>query len=167
MRRTIQSKVPESVLFLLPGTLIALPIEDRAMLFLREDQWGLKKYADRCPAELRMCTWDIDAVLLIVFLLRLARTDLTTFEFWIDAGSPGGVRVLQDLAAQPRIDVHLVTDRIARSFRLRNVVRSHVQDLLNVVRSRNAWRPEQFDAVRARICQLYPPPHAVVERAVT
>ncbi len=161
MRRTVQSKLPESVLSLLPGTLIALPIEDRAMLFLREDQWGLKKYADRCPAELRMCTWDIDAVVLIVFLLRLARTDLTTFEFWIDAGSPGGVRVLQDLAAQPRIDVHLVTDRIARSFRLRNVVRSHVQDLLNVVRSRNAWRPEQFDAVRARICQLYPTPHTL------
>jgi len=151
-----RSTVPASVRAINPVRLVAEIVDDRLLLFLREDEWGLRKYVGACPGELRLCVWDFEPVLAVVLLLRLARTDLTTFEYWIDAGSPAGVRILQGLAEQPRVDAHIVTAAVARSVRVQNTVRRAALDILDTIRQRRAWTPEDFAAARRRICQLYP-----------
>lgn len=154
-------EVPPSVLDKRPGTLVLITADPEVLLFLREDEWGLMKYPAKCPVELRMGTWDVDQVLLVVLLVRLARSDLTTYEAWINVGDPLGVRTLQCLAPQPKIDLHVVTDRIVRSLRVLNPLRLQASELIHTIRNRNAWTPEQFEAAQLRLSRLHPTPSAL------
>jgi hypothetical protein len=154
-------KIPADVFAKSPATLVIVSEPTEVTLFLCEDEWGLKKYPRDCPAELRLGSWEIDQVLLVGLLLRLARSDATTFDCWIDAGNPAGVRTLQNLAAQGCINVHVVTHEVARSLRLENPVREDAALLVNRLRSREAWSPEDFQHALARLNKLYPTPQAL------
>lgn len=149
-------EVPEVIFALPPGRLMAMARDAQVVLFLREDEWGMKKYPQRCPADLRIGTWDVDDVLLVVLLLRLMRTDLTTFEYWINICESSGVRLLQDLSAQAQIAAQVVTDCTVRSLRMMNTLRAGAAALVETAGRRNAWSPEEFARVRDRIWQLHP-----------
>lgn len=154
-------KVPDEIKALPPGRLVALPVDTDVVLYLREEDFGMKRYPRQCPVELRLGTWQIDKVLAAVLLLRLARTDLTTFEFWLNAGEPTGVRTLQCLAAQAFVDVHVVADKEVRSLRVNNPLRVDASQIVNTIRGHNAWSLEDFQRACARISALYPTPHAL------
>jgi hypothetical protein len=154
-------RIPESIRTLSTGRLVAVPVETDVVFYLREDDFGMKKYPRNCPVEMRLGTWQIDKVLTAVLLVRLARTDLTTFEFWLNAGDPTGVRTLQCLAAQAQIDVHVVADKDIRSLRINNPIRVDASRMVNTIRGRNAWTEDDFQQACARVSQLYPTPHAM------
>jgi hypothetical protein len=152
----MKESVPQSVLALPPGRLVVVPTEEGATLYLREDNFGMRKYPQRCPFEMRLASWDMDGALAIVLMARLAASDATTFECWIDAAHPAGVRTLQCLASQPYADLHIVTTGITRSLRANNDAQMYPSILLNMIRSRPAWTPEGFAGVIRRLTTLYP-----------
>ncbi len=149
-------RIPDHVRQAAPGRLMAVAEDTDVVLYLRESELGMRNYPRRCPASLRVLTWDIDRVLVIVLLLRLNRNDATTFEVWIDAGEPEGVRMLQCLAAQGAIDVHILAEPTIRSLRLNNPLVIDAAQLVNDVRNREAWSDDEFEKVCRRIATLYP-----------
>jgi len=144
-----------------PGLLIPYARENTVALFIREDEFGLRKYPPQCAADAQLGRWKIDRVLLFVVLVRLGRSDLTTYESWANVADPSVLRLFQKLAAQNRLDVHIVTDHIARTFSLDNPLRSAAAQLVAEVRRRHAWAPEEFERAQARLCTLYPSPPAL------
>ena len=153
--------VPKSILSLPPGRMVATPIDTNVVFYIREEDWGMRKYPRQCPVELQLGTWEIDNVCAAVLLVRLARSDATTFESWVNAGDPNGVRTLQCLASQARVEVHIVPDTDVRSLRVPNSLRVDASYLVNTIRSRDAWAPEAFQRACARVSQLYPTPHSL------
>lgn len=158
--------IPPVVLDKPAGTFVATTVEGKVVLFLREDEWGLKKYPRECPVDLRMGSWQLERVLLVALVLRLAHGDATTFDHLINVGEPNGVRLVQNLALQTAFDVHVVTDRVVRTFRVANPTRFDAGYLVNDVRVREAWSDEEFRAAAARLNQLYPTPSALWEVCV-
>lgn len=151
-------EVPDHVYELRPGALTAALIEPNVVLYLRETEFGLRQYPGNCPIEMLIGTWEIDEIVLVALLLRLARNDATTFEAWINVGDPLGVRMLQRLKPQPKVDVHLVTDCVARSFRVPNPMRVSASRLVHLLRKHHAWTPEQFTEAQRRLSTLFPKP---------
>lgn len=129
-------------------------------LFLREEKWGMKKYVSstpgRFPIEFRIMTWDDERVLLIALILRLNRNDHTTFDAWVNAGDPAGVRVLQALATHDNIDLHFVATDVFRTIRIPNSAKSRAALVLQTSAVRRTWSAEQFAAARSRLMVLYP-----------
>ena len=151
-------ELPDFIRQLPRGSLVLAAPGTVAMLVLREDDWNLRHYPPyRCPLEVRLETWDADnGVVLAMVLLRLLRNDAFTFECQIDLGSPPGVRLVQCLAGQARLDVHLVTDVVARSFRTENPLQADAVFLIDRVRSLKGWSPEEHAQAVARFNALYP-----------
>lgn len=148
--------LPPAVLGSPPGSLIPVIGDNDVTLYVREGAFDLKKYPRECPGELRMGTWQIDRSLLVVVMLRLARSYAATFDCPLDAGLASGVRILQCLADQNAVDVFITTDRLIRSLRLPNPLRSVAGELVNRLRNRTAWSPQQWHTALARLNQLYP-----------
>jgi hypothetical protein len=148
--------VPDFIYERPPGSLTATLIEPDVVLFLRETEFGLRKYPVACPIELRIGTWEIEQVILVTLLLRLSRSDATTYEAWINVGDPLGVRMLQKLKPQPKVGVHFVTDKLARTLRVANPMRVSASGLVHVLRKHHAWTPDQFTAAQRRLSTLYP-----------
>lgn len=157
----MQRKIPDWVRALPAGRLIAHPVDNRVVLYLREEDFGMRRYPPKCPTELRLAVWEMDHILVIVLLLRLARTDLTTFECWIHAGEPRGVRTLQCLADQEQVDIQIVADREQRWLRAANRVRKEAAQLVETIRGRDAWEESDFQNACARVAKLYPTSHAL------
>jgi hypothetical protein len=149
-------RIPDEVLQKPPGALLAVATDDELALYLREDPFKLRLYPRNCPAELRLGTWDIDAVILVALVLRLGHCDATTFDCQIDAGSAPGVRLLQCLAGQTAIDAYLLTDTLERTFRLRNTAREDASGIIHRLYHHAAWPPERWQAALGRLNQLYP-----------
>ena len=152
--------VPPPVLQRRPGTLNAEIVPPDLVLYLREDSWGMRKYVADAKAEMRLGVWEIGEVLLSILIVRVGRSDVTTFDCQIDLGSAPGVRTMQCLAVQNQIDLHLVTDQVLRSWRLLNPCRLEAARLVDAVRNR-AWDPAQHEAALARVNQLYPTAHSL------
>ncbi|MEW6250270.1 MAG: hypothetical protein AB1716_06465 [Planctomycetota bacterium] len=145
-----------------PGTLTATVLPpDNLVLFVREDDWGLKRYPAEPGAELRLGAWEIDELLLTMLIVRIGRSDLTTFDCHIDLGSAPGVRMMQCLAVQPQLELYVVTSRITRSWRWPNPLRLQAAVLVNAARHRPAWEPGAYQAALARLNQLYPTPSSL------
>ncbi len=153
--------LPETVLARPPGSLIPYARENQAVVFIREDEWGLRKYPAKCAVDVQLARWKVDRVLVFVVLVRLARSDVTTFESWANVADPTVLRLFQKLAAQSRLDVHIVTDRIARTFSLDNPLGIAASQLVAEVRRRRAWTLQEFERAQQRLCTLYPSPQAL------
>lgn len=154
-------RIPKAIRKLRPGRLVASAADNDVVLYLREEDWGMKKYPRQCPIELCMGTWPIGSIIVTAILVRLARNDLTTFEFFLNAGDPEGVRTLQCLGSQSQIDLHIVADRDVRSLRAANPMRFDASMLVNRLRGRDAWPPEDFQKACMRVAQLYPNAHSL------
>ncbi len=147
---------PKEAFDLAPGRLLPAIQDDTLVLYLREDLWGLKKYAPSCPLEIRLLTWDIDDVLVAVLLARLGRNDLTTYEAWLDLTIAEHVRFVQYLSVQNRVDLYLLVQRVERSFRYRNELLLDASQVLNTAHAHPQWSREQFEKAQLRISQLFP-----------
>jgi len=152
-------QIPPAVLSAAPGSLVATVLQGEVVLFLRETEWGLKRYPTACPVDLRLGSWEIDNVLLVALILRLARSDAATFDYQLDVRSPGGIRMLQCLAVQPQIDVHLASEKTVRTFRAANPGAMEAGILVDKIHSREPWSPEDGERALARLNQLYPTAH--------
>lgn len=152
----MNSPVPPAVLARSPGSFLVHAGATAVALYLRELRYGETKYPRHCPLEVRLCRWDHGGVLLVAVLARLNRSDLTTFDDWINPGLPEGVRCLKLLAVQKHIDVHIVTDQVDRSLRTANTLAAPVAGLLHELRDRQSWTPQQFADEKAKIERLYP-----------
>lgn len=154
----MQLQIPALVHQQPAGRLLVAAVDADVVLYLREDDWGMKKYPRHCPGQLRMGSWDRDGVLAVAVLLRLARSDATTFEHWINPADAAAVRTLQCLAGQTQVDVHVVADSEVRSLRLANPLLLPASRIVNNIRHRQAWTEDDFQRLCARIAQLYPTP---------
>jgi len=153
--------VPRDILEKPPATLTAALLESDTALFLRMDPWDLGTLPRRCSADLRLGVWDIDDVLLFALALRLAHNDTTTFDCMIDIGQPSGMRVIDGFSNQDHLDVHVITDTLARSLRLVNADRTTASRIAQRVRSHAAWTVEDFRRAATRLNRLYPTPHSL------
>jgi hypothetical protein len=153
---TMRVEVPPAVRNASPGTLIATVVQGDVVLFLRETEFALQRYPAACPVELRLGSWEIDDVLLVALVLRLARSDAATFDCQLDARSPLGIRMLQSLAAQPLVDVHLAGEATVRTFRATNTAMMEAGVLVDRIHSREPWSAEDAEHAMARLNQLYP-----------
>jgi hypothetical protein len=149
-------QVPPAVLSKPPGSLVPILSRGEVVLFVRETEWNVKRYPPACPVDLRVGHWEIDSVLLVALVLRLARSDAATFDCPMDVQTPLGIRVLQGLAAQPQVDVHVVADQAVRRFRATNPAPEEAAYLVDSVRSREPWSAEDAERALARLNQLYP-----------
>lgn len=148
--------IPEQVLAQTAPALVISVVRGEVAFFIAETVWGLARYPRTCPVEMRFGTWNIDQVTLVAVVLRLAQSDACTFDYWIDAQSPEGVRILQSLAAQSEIDVHLVTTELARSLRVKNPAVIEAAGLVDQLRTGRRWTPAEYMDAFARINKLYP-----------
>jgi hypothetical protein len=126
------------------------------VLFVRETEWGLKRYPPACRVELRLWSWEIDNVPLVALVLRFARSDCATFDCHLDVQTPAGLRMLQGLASQSQIDVHLVADQTIRTFRVANPAPEEAARLVDKVRARKPSSADDVERAMARLNQLYP-----------
>ncbi len=149
-------RIPQAVIDAPPESLLPVTHYSQVELFLRLTRWGLKKYPINCPAELRWGTWELENVPLVALLLRLARSDASTYDCQIDARTVSGIRTLQCLATQSTVLVHLATDRSVRTLRLSNPAFIEAGFLVDKIRSRPPWTAEQARRALARLNTLYP-----------
>jgi hypothetical protein len=149
-------QVPPAILRESPGSLVATVVQGEVVLFLRETEWGLKRYPPACPVDLRLGSWEIEDVLLVSLIVRLARSDAATFDFQLDVRSPAGIRMLQCLAVQSQVDVHLACEQAVRTFRAANPAPLEAGFLVDKVRARAPWSAEEAERALARLNQLYP-----------
>jgi hypothetical protein len=138
------------------GSMTATWVRGEVVLFVRENEWGLKRYPPACHVELRLWNWEIDDVPLVALVLRFARSDSATFDCQLDVRTPMGIRLLQCLASQSQIDVHLVADQTVRPFRVANPAPVEAGYLLDKVRAHAPWSAEDAERALARLNQLYP-----------
>jgi hypothetical protein len=148
--------VPSEIAATTPGTFTVYAGPAGVILYLRESRYGETKYPRHCPLEVRLLSWDQNSIIAVSLLLRLDRSDLWTFDAWLNPGLPDGVRILKALATQKQIDVHIVTDAVDRVLRTPNTLASGAAILLHELRDRISWTADQFAAERARIERLYP-----------
>lgn len=139
------------------GCMAAVGDKNSLDLFVREEEWGMKKYPGRFPIELRLVTWDDERVLLIALLVRLNCNDHTTLDTWINAGEPAGVRLMQAICAHPTLNLHFVTQsEVLRSIRHSNTVQSAATEVLQSPTIRRTWSADDFKRARDQINVLYP-----------
>lgn len=154
----MQTTVPNHVLKLAPGRMVIVPNEKEVVCYLRDDEFGMRRYPRHCTVELRLRIFEIEHVLATVMMVRVAKLDAVTFESWIDVSDPRGVRAVQCLAAQETLDVNIVAPTETRLLRTRNTLRAEASKLVEMVRQHNAWQTADFDRACRRVSQLYPTP---------
>jgi hypothetical protein len=150
-------KIPRSILEKPAGCMAIEPTASDVSALVRMTKWGAAHLARFCDVDMQLPWWDSPPVLAVALLLRLARDELLTYQTWIDAGNPHGVRVLQNLANRDHIQVHIVTDQIERTLRAHNTVRRAALNLVRLIGPRrHAWGKDLFEQARQRIDTLYP-----------
>jgi hypothetical protein len=149
-------EVPPAVLSKPPGSLVAAVVQGALVLFLREAEWDLKRYPPACVVEMRLGWWKIGKVQLVSLIVRLAHNEATTFDCPLDVRNPAGVRMLQCLAAQSHVEVHLVGEKTVRTFRAANPSPVAVASLVDRFHSLQPWSEEDNQRALGRLNQLYP-----------
>ena len=142
-----------------PGSAVWMLTPDGAAIAGREDRAGIKTYPMPCPVAHRLHAWQIDGVLVVAWLARLADRDSATWETWINAADqPHGRRALETLGRQANLDVHLYVrdpDRPARSVRSPNYLRGAAAQMLGRAQTLPPWTMAQFEAARETVQAKY------------
>jgi hypothetical protein len=140
-----------------PGALVIEVNTDGVIeLYLRENEFGMRKYSRHISFDARLGVWERGSALLACFMIRIDRSDLTTFSYWVNPGDPAGVRFLKCLAPQHHFDLHFCLPDIARTIRFKNTLGKEAQELLFELQSRPNWSPEEYERERGRMDRLYP-----------
>lgn len=145
------------------GSAVAAITPAGAAILCREDRAGLASYPMPCPVALRLHAWEVNRVIVCAFLVRLDGRDRSTWETWLNAhdAGPGGLgrRLVESLAVQPEVDVHLYvrpSDRPARSLRSPNLLKTSATDLLARADLLGPWSMADFDRAREAVYGRYP-----------
>ncbi len=149
-------EIPASIYRERPGTCLTILDRTRLAIVIREDAFRLAHYPRDCPVELRLPVWSRPPVTLAALLLRVARSDLHTFDRWLDGAQAADQRMIQALSRQDSLEVAAVAEREKRAFTVQNTLQAATATLLEVVRAEGSWTREQFSAGRAEIERLYP-----------
>ncbi len=154
--------VPPYVLARPPGTLLVQPAPGQTIFYVREDDFGLRKYPRNCDVEFLFGVfWETRKVCVVALLLRLAKNDNATFEHWINPADPAGVRLLLNLTKHRHLDVLVAADSQVRALRAPNRLAGLANELLAYIRERRDWSAEEFETERVRINTLFPTPFAL------
>ncbi len=154
--RMDRSSVPQAVIDQPPRTLAVLALDAEVVVYLREADFRLRTMSRNCAAEVRLGSWDIEGIKVVVLALRLDHNDAMTFEYWLNVGEPAGVRVLQGLAAQKTIDVVVVGENETRFYRVGSSGVRAAGQLVKQIRRQGAWSAQAFRQACTRVSQLYP-----------
>lgn len=157
----IDKSLPPAVATASPHSLVMVPEEHCIELFVKETEFTAAEYPRRCTVDLLLPVWDDGEVIMVALLLRLADRNRCTFEAWINVAEPRGVRLIQLLAQQQRVNVHIATERIFRSFRCSNTAQAVASKLVDLLRHRQTWTPDAFDQRLRQFTTLYPSAHTL------
>lgn len=125
-------------------------------LMVRESRVRMGDYPRVCPVQLKMCAWDYSPVIVVAILARFNRQAVMTYQSWLDCGEPAGVSLLKQFPRRDEINVHLVTDEIARTFRVPNVLSRKARQVIErLEQHQKGWSREQFAQARAKLDRLY------------
>jgi hypothetical protein len=150
-------EVPRSVLSKPVGFVALRPTAEALEVYIRAHPKKLRSYPQSCSMAVRLPSWDIASVTPIALVFSVARHDQLTYQAWINAATMHGLQVLNGLANDGRIHVHLVTDCVERTIRVPNVVKRHAAALLKRLSTRKQnWDEGQFAEARAQLETLYP-----------
>lgn len=128
-----------------------------ASVYVRSSTAEAAGFPRHVKAEVKLPTWDAPPVVAIALLVRLGGRPDLTFQHWINAGNPYGIRMLQQFSRAPHIPVFVVTDQIERSHRATNMLRTKAGYLVDELAPRiHAWSHEVFHETAARLDRLYP-----------
>ncbi len=159
--------VPPSVLDAPTGTLVYTLVGAQLTFYVRVGLFDLSQYPRNTSVDFRLASWQIERVLPVAMILRLAHRDTTTFDAWIDIGTPVGLRVMQALSSQHHVDVHLVTTEIVRSFHTQNPARASATQLVRTTQAGDSWSRQEFQKALDRMNRLYPTPESLWRSVVT
>jgi hypothetical protein len=147
--------LPEPVLRARPHDLILVPSDAEVVLYVKEDEFNLGHYPTQCSLEFRLHVWDDRGIMVVVILVRLAGRNASTFDRWLNPAAPPDLRFLQLLASQRDLNLYLVSDRSARSFRQRNRLAGKAAATIATLKLRRSWSTAAFEELRRRYDALY------------
>lgn len=148
--------MPDIVLQAGAHAFLVVPGDSTVEFYVREDEFSIARYPQRCSLEFSLPVWDDGSVMCIALLVQLAGRNASTFDHWINAADPEQLRILQLLGGQKALDLYLVSDRVLRSMRCRNSLAGAASGLIATLRVRKAWAKQQFEERRKRLDTLYP-----------
>lgn len=157
----MKAAVPQCVREARASAFLLLPGDSAVEFYVREDDFTLGSYPASCPVEFCLAAWDDTVVMCIACLVQVAGRYSRTFQRWLNASHPNELRILQLLATQKMLNLHLVANRQTRSLRRRNYLAGKAAGLVATLRVRRTWEDEQFEEQRKRYDTLYPTPDAL------
>lgn len=149
-----------AVLSLSPGTLYVGVDRTQIELVVREDGFRIGRYPRQCAVDMKLAAWTRDSVLPAALLVRLGKSNLTTFHRWINAVQNGDLRILQALTRADTLEVRLIWEAGERVFPWRNALQQAACTLISRVQEMRPWTPENFERERRLIDHELPTAHA-------
>lgn len=148
---------PEHLLKKPVGCMALAYWQDSVSVFVREDARHVGDYPQQCSVELMLRSWVVEPIIAVAALARFAKRELMTYQSWINVGDASGARLIKNLSDQSHVNIHLLTTKIARTFKIPNAIQAEARTLANKVAAELlAWDQADFDKVRAQLDHLYP-----------
>lgn len=152
-------EVPQGVYSACPGSVNIHLTEQGAAVYLRATPDSIGTFPQHVKAEVKLPSWESPPIVAVALLVRLGGRPDLTFQHWINAGNPHGIRTLQQFSRTGHLPVFVVTDRIARSHRASNTLRTKATYLVSQLAPRiHAWSHELYHETTARLDRLYTTP---------
>jgi hypothetical protein len=132
------------------------PSGDGLACYLTSDSYRIAKLPRICRVETRLAIWDYEKALIPIFLVRVNRDAVLTFEAWIDPVDQAGISALKALAERPRMTIHLVGTQIERTMRVENPHQSRANGVVRRLERWQDWDTTAVTQARRDIHRLYP-----------
>lgn len=154
--------VAQSILERPRGTVRLSPRADGVDIYVREDVVNLSKYPNPCPGDLRLAKWTIGGASVVCLLVCMARKPLFTFQAWVNVMNSRENQVLEALATNGGVMLHLLSRDSERAIRLHNVIHRDAAAIVGAPRSEpGGWTVDQFDAACRQLDMQYPTAYAM------
>lgn len=143
-----------------PGTFYVGVAGTQIELVVREDGVRIERYPRQCAVDMKLAVWLCESVLPVALLVRLGKSNLTTFHRWINATQSGDLRILQALTRMDTLEVRLIWEAGERVFPWRNGLQHAARTLISRVQGVRPWTAADFERERRRIDHELPTAHA-------
>lgn len=135
------------------------PTVSDAVCYLKLDEWMVKRVSREAQIDVRLPSWEAGPVFLSVFLIRVDREPMQTYEHWLNPGLPSAGETLKALARNQDLTIGLVTDRLVRRVRQFNSLRRRALQLFQRLgRQGGTWNMPRYEEARDQVSRLYPGP---------
>jgi|GEM_PF-3242977 len=150
-------ETPPAIMKKPSGCMLLQASKTGVQAYVRETQPNLAQYPRPCVIDMRLPSWDMSPITVVVFMLNVAKRQQFTYQYWINAASMPGVRLLSKLSSERQMTVHFVTDHVERTLRTSNVVKHQARELLHKLSSKRSTCTEaELVEAQKRINTLYP-----------